>query len=119
MRDIKLSFKKTPISKFPKRFKNTGWKNEDLPTAIKVAKYVVRQCLLKYDWRKTEKPIPHEYIILDNNTAFLFVAIGLLIEAEGYEESFRIFKTVKKYKYFNYGEYRYWLIYDVLNRARI
>ena len=119
MKDIKLKFKKTPINKFPKRFKNTGWKDSELPTTTKVAKYVIDECLKIFDWRTSEKPRLHEYIILDNNTAFKFVAIDLLMQKEGYDEYFYMWTTKKKYRYVDYNGYKYWIIYDVLNREKI
>jgi len=116
MRDIKLRFKKNDIKNAPKRFKNTGWEDSELPTSKKVAKYIVQECLKKYEFRKSFKPKPHEYVILDETTSFFFVAMALLIETEGYNAEFRIFKTVKTYRYVNIGRYKYWLIYDVCNR---
>ena len=117
MRDIKLKFKKNNIKKAPKRFKNTGWEDKDLPTSRKVAKYIVSECLEKFEFRKSNNPAPHEYLILDNDTAFLFVAMQLLIDKDGYDQSFRIYSTVKYYRYYRIGRYRYWMMYDVLNRA--
>jgi len=114
MRDIKLKFKKTEIKNFPKRFKNTGWEDDELPNTIKLAKYVVDECLKTYEFRKTDRPRPHEYIIMDNNTAFMFLAMDLLIQKKGYDEYFYIWTTKKKYRYYDYKGYKYWTICDVL-----
>jgi hypothetical protein len=61
---------------------------------------------------------PHEYII---NIKYpeLHEELRRIVETEGKEEEFRIFKTVKKYRYWRDRDHKYWVMGEVANRARI
>lgn len=65
-----------------------------------------------------EKIAPHEYFIKEWNEE-LFARLSDAISKEGKEEFFKLGDTKYKYRYFYFGQYRYWAIEDVLNRALI
>lgn len=73
----------------------------------------VEELIEKAGWIKTDYIQPHEYVLY-NNEPVLVRQMNYLIEDEGYTKEF----MGVKYRYVDVGEYRYWLIGVVLNRAR-
>lgn len=72
-------------------------------------------------WRNAKtygKIAPHEYFLQEWNEK-LFAALSEIISKEGKEEFFKLGATKYKYRYFYLGQYRYWAIEDVLNRAKV
>lgn len=65
-----------------------------------------------------EKIAPHEYFLQEWNEE-LFAKLGEAISKDGKEEFFKLGNTKYKYRYFYFGQYRYWAIENVLNRAKI
>lgn len=73
----------------------------------------------KWKWAKTyAKFAPHEYFLKPMNY-LLFKALKRFIAEEGVEEEFRIYSTVKMYKYYYVGDYKYWGYDLVMNRTRV
>jgi len=87
--------------------------NRDIPPDIE--EFIIRN---KWVFAKTMSEIPHYYIVRDNlseNDKMLFDEFGALIKRKGHTESFHS----KQYTYFNIGNYKYWVIGNVLNRAEL
>ncbi len=63
-------------------------------------------------WKKTNYLEAHEYILRDWNPE-LFDSVSELIDKEGYKGTF----LKNTYTYLNIGNYRYWHIPPILNRA--
>lgn len=56
---------------------------------------------------------PHEYIMQEDVDNELFLSLVRHIDARGYEAHFH--KT--KHAYFDYGEYTYWCVENIINRC--
>jgi hypothetical protein len=74
----------------------------------------------KYNWTfaKSMKHIPHSYIVRDElaeEDKLLYNEFAEFIKKEGYGEKF----FSKTYYYINIGEYKYWVIGNILNRTKI
>lgn len=82
---------------------------------IKELEYIVKLTEDLKLWRKTEYVSPHEYIVCTNRDFLLYQLLRDLIEKDGYVEHFK----GQAYKYYNIGEYKYWIIEHILNRAKI
>lgn len=72
---------------------------------------------LNWTFAKSMPEIPHEYIVIENypeksNQIEEFIAE---IEKNGYEKSF----YSKTYKYLEIDGYKYWVIGNIINRAKI
>lgn len=70
----------------------------------------------KWVFAKTMAEIPHYYIVRDNlseKDKKLFDEFDVFIEKNGYTEKF----YSKQYTYYNIGNYRYWVIENILNRT--
>ncbi len=70
----------------------------------------------KWVFAKTMTEIPHYFIVRDNlseNDKKLFNEFDLFIKKNGYTEKF----YSKQYTYYNIGNYKYWIIENILNRA--
>lgn len=65
-------------------------------------------------WTSTEYVSPHQYFRRDQNPE-VFDHLCRLVSTEGRYEDF---KGVK-YKYFHFGEWKYWHFQIILNRAKI
>lgn len=65
-------------------------------------------------WRKTKYISEHEYLMIKDNQK-LYKLLYRKISSEGYTELF----LTKKYKYFNIDNYKYWICYPCINRARL
>ena len=73
----------------------------------------------KWKWAKTYADFaPHEYFVKFQNYK-LFKALQRIIANEGVDEEFRIFTTVKTYRYYYIGDYKYWDCVTVMNRTRV
>ena len=107
------------IMQYLKTPNRIGWEQKKIPDAYKIAEYLVVNEVKKYKFKKTKYAKPHEYIILDNTNTHFFISLELLIQTRGYDKEFQIFKTKKMYRYYNIGAYRYWIMQDVCNRAKI
>lgn len=73
---------------------------------------------MTWTFAKTMPEIPHEYIVRDSLPADdkeTFDAFRRYIHEKGYSDSFGI----RTYTYLNLGEYKYWVIENVLNREKI
>lgn len=67
---------------------------------------------------KTMPNIPHSYIVRDKlnmEDQELFDLFNKFIQENGYRKKFYL----KEYLYFDIGEYKYWVIENILNRAKI
>ena len=67
---------------------------------------------------KTMPEIPHYYIVRDNlsdDDKKLFNEFGEYIKENGYTEEF----YSKQYLYIDIDEYKYWIMENILNRAKI
>ncbi len=74
----------------------------------------------KNEWvfAKTMSEIPHHYIVRDNlfeNDKKIFDEFDEFIKKNGYTAKF----YSKQYTYFNIGDYKYWIIENILNRAAL
>lgn len=72
----------------------------------------------KNEWlfAKTMSEIPHHYIVRDNlseNDKKIFDVFDKFIKKNGYTAKF----YSKQYTYFDIGDYKYWVIENILNRA--
>lgn len=71
------------------------------------------------DWKfaKTMSEIPHEYIVIDDypKKSKEIAEFIKLIGTNGYEKKF----YGKKYRYLNIDNYKYWLIENIINRAKL
>lgn len=65
-------------------------------------------------WRATDYLAPHEYV-LSCDYPELHAALKAYLIEHGYVGLF----LDREYVYVNVGAYRYWIIEDVLNRARL
>lgn len=62
--------------------------------------------------------IPHSYVVRDNmseDDKKIFDALGEYIKRNGYSASF----SSKRYDYLNVGDSKYWIIENILNKAKI
>lgn len=67
---------------------------------------------------KTMSGIPHYYIVRDylsENNKKLFDEFDAFIKKNGYTAEF----FSKEYNYFNIGNYKYWVLGNILNRAEL
>ena len=72
----------------------------------------------KWIFAKTMPEIPHYYIVRDSlseNDKKLFDEFNMFIRKNGYATKF----YSKQYTYFNIGDYKYWIIENILNRAAL
>lgn len=72
---------------------------------------------VRWTFAKSMPGIPHEYIVVDNypekaDDMKLFVSE---IAKNGYTKTF----FGKVYKYLEIGDYKYWVIDNIINRAKI
>lgn len=70
----------------------------------------------KWVFAKTMAEIPHYYIVRDNlseNDKKLFDEFDVFIKKNGFTKKF----YSKQYTYYNIGNYKYWVIENILNRA--
>lgn len=72
---------------------------------------------LNWKFAKTMPEIPHEYIVIDDypeksDSIREFIQE---IENDGYTSSF----FDKEYKYFDINGYKYWVIGNIINRAKL
>lgn len=73
---------------------------------------------LSWIFAKTMTQIPHYYIIRDNLSTKkrkIFDEFNKYIKMKGYESLF----DSKLYNYLNIGNYKYWIIDNILNKAKI
>jgi len=67
---------------------------------------------------KTYKKIaPHEYIVQQEQPA-AWEKYKKLIDKYGVNEQFTLFGHTKTYKYFYYGDYKYWRMGIIVNRTK-
>jgi len=89
---------------------------EDIPSITPfVEEFINRN---RWVFAKTMSEIPHYYIVRDDlpeNDKKLFDEFGVFIKKNGYTTEF----YSKQYTYFNIGNYKYWVIENILNRATI
>lgn len=76
--------------------------------------------LNKQNWifAKTMSEIPHYYIVRDNllsEEKAIFDDLKKDLKEKGYFEEFQ----GKNYQYLNIGEYKYWVIDNILNRIKV
>lgn len=72
---------------------------------------------LHWTFAKSMPDIPHEYIVADHypEKAKEINAFIAEIVKSGYTKKF----YTKEYKYLEIGEYKYWVIENIINRAKI
>ena len=64
------------------------------------------------------KIAPHEYVVKKNET-LLFAEYEEKINKAGVVEPFTLHGKTNIYKYYYEGSYKYWIIENILNRAKI
>ena len=72
----------------------------------------------KWTFAKTMAETPHKYVVresLSEDDQKLFDEFEGLIKKEGYVEEF----FSKEYTYYRIGDYKYWVVDNVLNRAEV
>ena len=80
-----------------------------------IEKFIVRS---KWVFAKTMAEIPHYYIVRDNlseDDKKLFDEFDEFIKKNGYAKKF----YSKQYTYYVIGNYKYWIIENILNRAEL
>lgn len=72
---------------------------------------------VKWTFAKTMPKIPHEYIVTNDYPEKVDAINTLITEIEknGYTKSF----YNKEYKYLEINGYKYWVIENIINRAKI
>jgi hypothetical protein len=73
---------------------------------------------LSWTFAKTMSEIPHYYVVRDNlsiGEKKTFDAFGKYVERKGYSELF----YSKSYNYLNIGDYKYWIMENILNRTKL
>lgn len=79
----------------------------------------IKNLINSLDWQfaKSMPGIPHEYIVTDNYPEKSDEIIKFIkrIENNGYTKSF----YNKEYKYLEIDGYKYWVIENIINRAKI
>jgi len=72
---------------------------------------------VKWRFAKTMPEIPHEYIVTNDypEKRAEIAEFTAEIEQNGYSKTF----FTKTYKYLNIGGYKYWVIENIINRAKI
>lgn len=66
------------------------------------------------------KVAPHEYIVLiPSRDRVLWNLMENCIAEFGVDEPFRIFQTVKTYRYLYLNGYKYWKIEQIINRVKV
>jgi hypothetical protein len=76
----------------------------------------IEAIIAQLDWVKSTFIGPHEYVVADRSDQAreLHALLPALLQEEGYDGKF--LRTL--YRYVNIGPYRYWIVEDVVNRAR-
>ena len=72
-------------------------------------------------WREAKtyaKIAPHEYILWKDAPAF-FKHMERRIKKYGVYKDFTLDGKTNRYKYYYRGNYKYWIIMNVLNRAKV
>ena len=69
--------------------------------------------LITTNWRHSTLQGPHEYCLKQDNPE-LFEEVLRRLREEGYIDEF----NGRKYRYYWYGSYRYWVMAPVINRAK-
>jgi len=64
------------------------------------------------------KIAPHEYIVQENEPE-LFAEYEDKIYKSGKEEPFTLHGKTNIYRYYHEGNYKYWIVGNILNRAKI
>ncbi|MBT6690857.1 hypothetical protein HOB10_00785 [Candidatus Parcubacteria bacterium] len=64
------------------------------------------------------KIAPHEYIVKENELE-LFDEYKIKISKSGKEEEFTLHGKMDIYRYYYEGDYKYWIMGNILNRAKI
>ena len=83
-------------------------------TATEIEKYIASA---RWQFAKSMPEIPHEYIMIEwaPNQSDQFMKFTAHIRSAGYDDFF--FK--KKYRYFNFGEYKYWTMDEILAETNL
>ncbi|MDP2638419.1 MAG: hypothetical protein Q8P26_05145 [Candidatus Levybacteria bacterium] len=91
------------------------FKNTSQSISPHVEKFIIRN---KWVFAKSMSEIPHYYIVRDNlseDDKKIFDEFDAFIKKNGYTAEF----YSKQYTYFNIGNYKYWVMENILNRATI
>lgn len=84
-----------------------------------ISKNKMNKLISSVEWRvaKTMPEIPHEYIVVESYPEKSDEIEKFIkeIERNGYTKSF----YDKEYKYLEIDEYKYWVIENIINRAKI
>jgi hypothetical protein len=64
------------------------------------------------------KIAPHEYIVQEDEPA-VYDKYEELIKKYGKDEEFTLHGKTNTYKYYYEGDYKYWVIENILNRVKI
>jgi hypothetical protein len=73
---------------------------------------------LRWTNAKTYPDAPHEYVLRDRYPE-VFAAVQALLKGEGVKEKFTLRGRTSTYRYYYAGGYKYWIMGQVLNRAKI
>jgi len=72
-------------------------------------------------WREAKtyaQTAPHEYIIQKEEPEF-FECMRQYIKKHGVYENFTLDGKTNRYKYYYRGNYKYWIIWNILNRVKV
>jgi len=89
---------------------------EPVKEYIRFIENFIKRCA--WTFAKTMPQIPHHYVVRDDlsdNDKKIFDALGEYIKRNGYTASF----VSKRYNYLNIGDSKYWMIENILNKAKI
>ncbi len=90
-------------------------KNPDIKEYIQLEKFINRG---HWKFAKTMAEIPHYYIVRDylsENDKKLFDKFEIFVKKNGSAEKF----FSKEYTYYRIGNYKYWFVENILNRAEV
>jgi hypothetical protein len=91
-------------------------KIEPVKEYIRYIENFINRCV--WTFAKTMPQTPHHYVVRDNlsyDDKKMFDALGEYIKRNGYSASF----ASKRYDYLNTGGFKYWIIGNILNKAKI
>jgi hypothetical protein len=73
---------------------------------------------IRWKFAKTYPDAPHEYVTIWQYPE-IFPIVRDLIKAQGVNEKFTLRGKTSTYRYYYEGEYKYWIIGQILKRAKM
>jgi len=89
---------------------------ESVKEYVRYTENFINRCA--WTFAKTMPQMPHHYVVRDDlsyDDKKMFDAFGEYIKRNGYSASF----ASKRYDYLNTGGFKYWIIGNILNKAKI